>query len=575
MIPSRKAIVFSLCSLCLCGPILSSALAGPPRDDLLKLVPDDVGFCLMLQDLRGHFEQLQSSPFAVRFLASPVGQVLRTAPEWKRIAAVEKQLKTNLDVDWAKLLDILAGDAVVLAYKPGPPDQPEQEQGLLLAWSRHPDQAGPLIGRLNDMQIESGELSTVEQKLHQGRKYFRREKANKRDNEFIFVSGPVVAFSAQEAMIKKAIERDIEASQSSTIGKQFKQLGVDNCLFVWWINPRAFDSAINGKANGEAGPAATVLQTFKTYWSALDSAALFFDVKDDAHLGIAIKARPADLPAAGRQFFGEAAKPSSIITGFPDDALFAITGRFAPAPLIMAARDFLTVENQKAIHDLVERALGAVLGKDALAAVPRQFGPDWGICVLPPSAKGWLPMLVGVLRFHAEAGDPVLEQRVNNALNFAAMLAVVNYNTRHADQIALKSEKQGDIEVRYLANDQGFLPGLQPAFGFKEGYLVVASSPDAVKRFNPPKGDAILTGNEFPLVRFSACGWAAYVKAHREPLTTFLAESQQINRAEVTKGLDNLLGVLELFERIDLIQRTVPGQVTLTLKLKPATAMKK
>ena len=48
--------------------VSSSFFAGhsakaSPRDELLRLVPADVGFCLVLEDLRGHGKAFAESPF--------------------------------------------------------------------------------------------------------------------------------------------------------------------------------------------------------------------------------------------------------------------------------------------------------------------------------------------------------------------------------------------------------------------------------------------------------------------------------------------------------------------------------
>ena len=58
-----------LCSLLFSFPVK----AGTPRDDLLRLVPEDVGFCLVIQDLRGHSESFLRSPFAKKLWESPTG----------------------------------------------------------------------------------------------------------------------------------------------------------------------------------------------------------------------------------------------------------------------------------------------------------------------------------------------------------------------------------------------------------------------------------------------------------------------------------------------------------------------
>jgi len=40
------------------------AKAAPPCDELLRLVPSDAGFVIVIQDVRGHFDRIGKSPFA-------------------------------------------------------------------------------------------------------------------------------------------------------------------------------------------------------------------------------------------------------------------------------------------------------------------------------------------------------------------------------------------------------------------------------------------------------------------------------------------------------------------------------
>src|SRR6266581_203664 len=67
--------------------------AGSPRDDLLRLVPEDVGFCLAIQDLRGHSDAFLRSPFTKKWWESPIGKAISSAPEHKKLIEFEAQLK--------------------------------------------------------------------------------------------------------------------------------------------------------------------------------------------------------------------------------------------------------------------------------------------------------------------------------------------------------------------------------------------------------------------------------------------------------------------------------------------------
>src|SRR6202042_646360 len=75
----RTAVLWAAFALALAAPLQ----AASPRDELLRFVPDDVGFCFVMQDLRVHATELADSPFVEQLRLSPVGAALRAANEWK------------------------------------------------------------------------------------------------------------------------------------------------------------------------------------------------------------------------------------------------------------------------------------------------------------------------------------------------------------------------------------------------------------------------------------------------------------------------------------------------------------
>ena len=80
---------------------------------------------------------------------------------------------------------------------------------------------------------------------------------------------------------------------------------------------------------------------------------------------------------------------------------------------------------------------------------------------------------------NGEPADPSLVK----GLHLFATLAVLDHNLKNKDVTALKKEMQDGVEVHYFVNDQRFPPGFRPAFAAKDGYLLLASSPEAVRRF--------------------------------------------------------------------------------------------
>ena len=108
-----------------------------PRDELLRYVPDDAGFCLVVQNVRNQAADLLASPFAREWSKSAFAQGIARSAELKQLQTVEQYLIKNLGVGWTDLRDDILGEAFVFAYRPGPPGKQDQEQGLFLLRSRN------------------------------------------------------------------------------------------------------------------------------------------------------------------------------------------------------------------------------------------------------------------------------------------------------------------------------------------------------------------------------------------------------------------------------------------------------
>src|SRR5215831_8572980 len=150
------------------------ARAESPRDELLRLVPDNVGFCLLVEDLRGHSVQLRDSPFFQQFEKSPVAGLLKNDADWRNFIAGREKLEALLGTDVQKLRDDILGDAVVFAVRPAAEDKPNDDRALVLLRAREAQELAKVITRLNDLQKVGGEFTAIEPREHKGQRYFER-----------------------------------------------------------------------------------------------------------------------------------------------------------------------------------------------------------------------------------------------------------------------------------------------------------------------------------------------------------------------------------------------------------------
>jgi hypothetical protein len=157
-------------------------------------------------------------------------------------------------------------------------------------------------------------------------------------------------------------------------------------------------------------------------------------------------------------------------------------------------------------------------------------------------------------------------------VDFLAGLSMFDYNRRHkSDPILLRVRRQDKVEIKYLTNAKAFPPGVQPAWALKDGYLLLATTPEAILRFQ--SGAAKIDqapAAEAPLLRISSKDLAKVFRDHRDFFAGKIGAANQIQDADAAKGLDEVVSVLNLFDRIELTRSSGAGQTSLVLRLSPA-----
>lgn len=551
------------------APARGPAQAPPADDALLALVPEDTAVCLVVNDLRGHARKISEAPWFKALNELAWAQALRGAPELAPLSKFEKDLEAHLGTSWARVRDDILGDRVVFAFTPGGPGRAEQERGLLLLRARDGKALAALIDRLNKLQKASGEVVRVEPREHLGARYVRR--VEKRGGHFYYLRDGLVAFSETEELIRTVIARDVKGGGDgpAPVAQHLRRAGAERALAALWLNPRAFDEELRQKATEARGPEGRGLEVFRAFWKATDAVVLSCTVGDDLTLALTVQARAEQLPPRLQHLFAPPRKPSELWTRFPDKALLSVAGRLDAVELSESLKGLAPPPTAKGGPGFLPGALSAFLGLDFEREVLPNLGPDWGFCVLAPTDKAHAPYALAALAVRPGEGKAAVDQALLSALHNLAWLGLFEYNRTHPDQIIqIQRLMQDGVEVRHLAQDKLFPPGFRPAFALKEGYLVVATSPEAIARFR--KDNAPLPAGEVPVLRLSLAELARLLDERRELAVAFVSEQNQVSPPLATQLVEGAVASLRLFEGLRLTHRAEQGQLTWTLRLSPA-----
>jgi hypothetical protein len=550
--------------------------ANNPRDALLRFVPEDVGFCLVVEDLRAHTKTLARSPFTKAFWRSAPGRALAESKEWKQLDKADRELRTALGLGWREIRDDILGTAVVFAYRPGPPEKPEEEQGLILLHARKGQTFEKLLERINTAQKHSGEVIGLSTSEYKGVRYFTRVEANKKRTHY-FLRGPILVFSAQEQLLREAIEQDQRLRDSlSPVARRLGNLGSGHPLLLCWLNPRVFDRSLEAEIRGANPRRAAGLATFARYWKAIEDVAFKVELQKELSLSFIVRGRSEELPPPVRRLLKVSGQASDFWRIVPEEPLLAVAGRTDLGALVEVLLGFMSDEEQQKARMALENSLGAFLGKNVFAEVLPALGPDWGFCLdapppLSPRNHCFPDSLVAVRIASGDPADP-FDQALYSALLFPARMLVLGHNSKNPDRpLVLRTERVGTRRMTVLTGPKALPPGVQPTFGLHSGYLILASSPDAVRRFHAAAADRLVPRDttSIPLLRVSFRKWQSYLSTRREPLARAVAAKHQLSLEQANRRLGHLLSLLPLLDRLELRQQTSPGRLELTLTLCP------
>lgn len=538
-------------------PALVSADPPATREEMLRLVPKGYGFCLVLQDLKGHGAKWEKSALVKRIQQSPFFKTWLDDPGVQALQKANQELVGQLGLTVQEILDDILSEQVIFAF--GPAARAEDEEGLLLVRARKEASLVKLLNKINELQEAGGELKELKKLNHRGVEYVRR--VDVRQTMYYFLDGPFLALSEKQSTILEIIDqtRTRAVDPTSAIAKALTKAGGDKALAALWINPRSFDDELKNKARNSEGAEAFFLKSFQHLWQGMDGIVLSLHAEEEVQLRLTLLARVKDLPAAARPLFAEPTQVSKVWEFFPDSALAAMAGRLDLTPL----GDLLGDQ-----ADMVQRQIGNLLGIEIFKDLLPNLGPDWGVCLLPPEGKHLIPQAIMAIR--VQGGDKNIDKALYRGLDIAAALGVWEFNKSRKDGLRLTTIKQGDIEVKVLRGDQVFPAGFQPAFALKQGFLVIASTPSAIEQFRGGAGK-LPGGKEVPVFRLSSVNLATAIRERRALLINRLAEKSHLEKSDAGRILDVTLAVLDLFDQVTLSQESGGGQLAWTLRLRPAS----
>lgn len=562
-----------LCLLVCLG--FATAASANPTQDLLRSVPPESTICFVAQDWKGHSERIAKSPFVELLKKSDLGQTILNADAFDKILALETVLTDTLHLTVEQLRDDILGDAIVYAYRPGAAGTPDDDAGVLMVKARNPKTLAKLLVDFNDAQTKSGELKALTERMVGEFGYFQREKTDG-STEFYFLREGVFAYSKDERLVKQVLALEATPPKSAPFLDAYDKLGLSKAALAAIFHPRPLDAELQARiAATKDDHGKAFLKQFARIWSSTNSVALAVELGADVELALHASFDPKTLPDELKPFVGTP-KASALWSHIPAEALFALAGRLDLPQLLDLGKTFLSDPGLKQLQEVLDKQIAPAVGKDALPDLLRSIGPDWGVWLTPPgkASKATLPDLTVALRVRdPDSKDNSLGDAVKMGLSFAFQMFRVEYNRTHDDQFSLKETKDDAGAIHHLENAKLLPAGVRPAFGQRGDFLLLASSPEAIRRFDPKKD--VAQADDTPFLRIGWKSLEQYLRTHDDELAKVFAGLTGKSVADVLKEFLELRHIIELLDNLEVRQSGTVESTKWSLKLKLAAPLVK
>jgi hypothetical protein len=574
---------FALTLFCFVGAAGTLEAADPrsARGEVLRVAPTEAALVLVVQNARETLHTLSESPFWAWFPSTTLGKQLLGSADLTQLRAFATMILSELGTTPSGLIEDVLGEAAVFAYTPAPADRPREERSVILIRPGKPEVLAKLMERMNELQMRSGEVKAIVRKDHDGVTYQERQKSATRA-EFYCFSGDIFAFSGVEGEIQAFIDRgkarEPATQKSPPLVDRMVKLGLADSAAVLLINPRAFDADVKSKMAAAKPDEKRFLTRFAEVWSALDTAAVYLALDRHLELGVSLQFQTAKLPADAKKWLTGTRNPTTAERLIPNDALMGLAGHFELVELLELIASVMPLEPGKPdVKAWVTTTLGPVFGRDKLPLVMQSLGPNWATWMEAPAKDALLPTLVAAIELTGEGENRArVEKALLAALDFGFQTARVAYNSLHDDQMDLVKEKdpQTGVTITALRNEK-FPPGFCPSFAVVQGYLVFASSPDAIRRFHVPAPGQSIPASYSTILKLSGTKTADYLLNYRPHLAKFLSSLGAGPEQPLLEQLTALTTVLELVDSAEVRVRGDDSGIRIALAVNLIKPLKK
>jgi len=610
-----------LCVIVAAAPLL---YGDEVMDRLVRLVGRDAGLCVEVPHLDESLTAFEQSEFFQRLNHSRIYADWKTGIQHRKLAELAALVEKHSGKPARQFIREVFGTAVVVAAyaEPGPKmsailmSEAMSREGLesaIAAWNR-----------VEPHQIESITFST--------HTYYRRTCAPKTGHPSVTLYyatlGRVLLLSDREELVRRTLAL---SDQTNAVGSvlelpEFQQarrsLG-SSCAARAYLNPRAFDSmlGVQGTVSEVSKLAASskvnqspACRTIQAAWRRCEWLALGVQIDRGIVVEGIAQYRTTGMSDAAVRLIRSMAGPAELLRLAPPDAFVVLACR----------QPFGTFLRHLAIGQAKEQpspdweafrqvSRGVLLGLDLIDDVLPSFRENIGGYLVPrsdarpdelpfdglfaaelpspeASSSGQAttdhPNRTGAKEAVSSQARPTVRDAIDNGLNMTLNAAAAYFNMRSTGTPAVVHSDDKLAKGTHLRWLEGLGP-YQPAYGMTSHYLVLSTSPQAVKNFakresdeearadghtsswQGPLGIAELAKQYFPkenqILYIDTAAMRRFLETHGKQLIEHAVRVGSIPSAHAEKALDKFMDVTGLFDSVFVAARLGDGSARIVI----------
>ena len=557
------------------GAIPARQAVSGPADSLLKLIASDSGLTLIVEDFRARAGEMAGSPSLARIEELPAVRGWLASPPYRKAEQAARHIEAALEVKLERIRDDILGDALALSLQPGPAGRPDQSRGLLLVKPRDRALLARLVRAIDDAQIRSGELSSVELRNRGVLGYSARlfKPIGRPPEYYAALDDGTFAWSNSEPLLWGVLDRKATDQPGLGDDPDFRKVRAGlpaRPLASLFINPRIVERSMAGGAKAEGDRASAMIARYIGSVGQF-GLALLWDGGISLHSSESIA--PQKLDPWLREWLTGPPVPA-VLKGrlSPSTVAVASLGIDFPA-LVEAARDLVTEAERPSLANLRQLLQGVLLGRDPLTDLVPRLKPGLLLAleVEPDQAIRPRFSVVGAIDWSDNPGSDPLAGPVANGLRTLMAFHALNPKGR-ADHLQVESRTVGETKVTLLTGGAGTILSGR----VDRSRLILGTSPESVARAGPGPVPATLAeihagelanASTFAIVDLPRL--VGEVRTLRGPIARELAGRSRRPVAAADRDLGDLLDFADLFRAATFRSTTASDatEIRRTIKL--------